>query len=109
MSNYLQESDLIKEKMYVWWIPQVPMQAFYFRVSSYEESLKIQDLLAQYDLFQYEQNVKGDYSNVGGVGSYNGGYLEEIDEDVLFECEDRNITLEQYITEYIEADYNGSD
>lgn len=51
----------------VWWIPQIPMKAFEIPVSSVEEGRKICDILAQYDLFQYENRVKGDYCNAGGV------------------------------------------
>ncbi|ONN71698.1 hypothetical protein [Pseudomonas oryzihabitans] len=61
------------KKLRVWWIPQVPMPAFYVPVSSVEEGAKIMDVLADYDDFQYRNNVKPDYSNTGG--------LEEQDEE----------------------------
>jgi len=51
----------------VWWIPQIPMKPFYVPVKSVEEAIKITDVLADYDLFQYENNVKPDYSNAGGL------------------------------------------
>ena len=51
----------------VWWIPQVPMEAFTVNVNSVIDGAKILHVLAQYDIFQYEHNVKPDYYNVGGL------------------------------------------
>ncbi len=60
-----------KEKLRVWWIPQVPMQPFYVPVSSVEEGIKIMAVLAEYDLFQYDNNVKPDYANAGGLSLFD--------------------------------------
>lgn len=57
----------------VWWIPQVPMLAFRVRVDSVEEGAILLEVLAQYDLYQYEMNVKPDYSNVGGLEVFEDG------------------------------------
>ena len=57
----------MEQKLSVWWIPQVPMKAFRVDVSSIEEGVKIIHVLADYDLFQYENNVKPDYANAGGL------------------------------------------
>ena len=55
-------------KLRVWWIPQVGIeQTFYVPVSTVEEGKKILDLLTAYDAFQLQNNVKPDYSNVGGL------------------------------------------
>lgn len=51
----------------VWWIPQVPMPPFHVPVTSIADAARIMDLLARYDAFEFEQSVKGDYANVGGV------------------------------------------
>jgi len=51
----------------VWWIPQVPMKAFEVDVSSVQEGVKIMDILADYDIFQYENKIKPDYCNAGGL------------------------------------------
>ena len=51
----------------VFWIPQVPMQAFYVSVPTPEQGEWLCEVLADYDAFQYENKVKPDYSNVGGV------------------------------------------
>lgn len=51
----------------VWWVPQVPMPPFHVPVTSIADAARIMDLLARYDAFQFEQSVKGDYANVGGL------------------------------------------
>ena len=45
----------------VWWIPQVPIKAFEVDVKSPEEGKKTLRVFAEYDLFQYKNNVKPDY------------------------------------------------
>lgn len=51
----------------VWWISQVPMKPFYVPVYSPLEGRKILDVLAEYDLFQLQNNIKPDFSNAGGL------------------------------------------
>jgi len=51
----------------VWWIPQIPMSSFNVPISSLEEGVKLLTVLADYDLFQFENNIKPDYSNMGGI------------------------------------------
>ena len=58
----------------VWWIPQVPGDPFYVDVSSVEEGVFLMRVLADYDAFQYNNNIKPDYSNVGGMDKF---YAEE--------------------------------
>jgi hypothetical protein len=57
----------------VWWIPQVPMKAFRKRVADLAQAKLLLEALADYDLFQYENNVKGDYANVGGLQIFEDG------------------------------------
>lgn len=59
-------------KLRVWHIPQVPMKAFHVDVETLEEAIKVLNILADYDLFQFENRVKPDYCNMQG--------LEEFDE-----------------------------
>ena len=56
----------------VWWIPQRIMEGFYVNVSDVEQAIKILEVLADYDEFQYFHNVKPDYSNVGGLQVFDG-------------------------------------
>lgn len=43
------------------------MKAFEVDVSTVAEGVKLLDVLADYDRFQFENNVKPDYCNVGGL------------------------------------------
>ncbi len=54
-------------KYRVWWIPQIPMKAFLYEVPDVKTGQMLCDVLAKYDMFQFENNVKPDYANMGGV------------------------------------------
>jgi hypothetical protein len=54
-------------KYKVWHIPQVPGKAFEFETDSLAEADTVQSVLADYDLFQYENRIKGDYCNASGI------------------------------------------
>jgi hypothetical protein len=56
----------------VWWIPQVPMKAFTFDVASLLEAKVLLEALAEYDGFQFENNIKPDYANAGGLSVFIG-------------------------------------
>ncbi len=60
-------------KLKIFWIPQVPMKSFEVAVVSVEEGVKLLDTLADYDMFQYENNIKPDYANAGGLLMYEEG------------------------------------
>ena len=55
----------------VWWIPQVPGEPFEIEVSSAREAKKLLDVLAEYDAFQFENRIKPDYCNAGGLVEWN--------------------------------------
>lgn len=66
-----------KTKLRVWHIPQVPMEIpFEVEVSSIEEAWKILNILWEYDLFQYDNNLKPDYCNASGLE-----YFDEEEKD----------------------------
>ena len=81
-------------KMRVWWNPQVGNcnESMFIPVKDELEAKKILDTLAVYDMFQYKNNIKGDYSNAGGVEMLENGewcdwyndcsdfYYDDIDE-----------------------------
>lgn len=77
------------KQLRVWWIPQVPGEAFETDVASVEEGVKIMNVLAAYDAFQYEHNIKPDYSNAGGLhewsydsdGEGTPGWIDWCDEE----------------------------
>ncbi len=55
----------------IWHIPQIPMKPFHVSVSSVEEAKKVLIVLADYDKFQVENNIKPDYCNVSGLEYYD--------------------------------------
>lgn len=57
----------------VWWVPHIPMKAFEVEVESVEQGAFLLDVLAHYDLFQYENKVKPDYCNIGGLVMLDDG------------------------------------
>jgi len=62
------------KKLRVWWIPQLPMDnSFYVEVKTIEEAKKTLDVLAKYDLFQLDNNIKPDFSNAGGLEVFEDG------------------------------------
>jgi len=76
----------MNEKLRIWWIPQIPMCAFKVEVNNILEAKKILNVLADYDEFQFKNNVKPDYSNVGGLEFFD----EENKEWSEFEDEEGN-------------------
>lgn len=61
--------EKIKEgQLRVWHKPQIPMNnSFYVYVKSVKEARLILDVLAIFDLFQFDNNIKPDYSNASGL------------------------------------------
>ena len=49
------------------------MKPFHVTVKTPEEAIKILDTLAFYDIFQFENNIKPDYCNAGGLECFSGG------------------------------------
>jgi len=78
-----------KGDLKVWWVPQVPMKAFDVPVATVAEGVKVMDVLAQYDAFQFENRIKPDYCNAGGLcvweedmdGEGNPGWVDWYDEE----------------------------
>ena len=62
-----EKTDIPIGSLRVWHIPQIPMKAFYVPVESPEEAIKIINILVDYDCFQFDNNVKPDYSSVQGL------------------------------------------
>ena len=69
-------------KMRVWWIPQVPGKPFHVETDSVSDAKRLLHVLAQYDLFQYENKIKGDYANAGGLEVFEDGeWIEWADDE----------------------------
>ncbi|MCG7904607.1 MAG: hypothetical protein JAY60_19555 [Candidatus Thiodiazotropha weberae] len=58
-------------KLRVWWIPQIPGETFYTDVESVAEGVNMINTLARYDEFQFLNNIKPDYSNIGGLQMFD--------------------------------------
>ena len=65
-------SDTKEGDLKVWWVPQVPGEAFEVPVPSVEAGAILLNVLAEYDAFQYINGVKPDYSNAGGLQEFDG-------------------------------------
>jgi hypothetical protein len=57
----------MNKKLRVWWIPQIPGKAFHYDVDTVHQGVLLMDTLAKYDLFQFQNNIKPDYCNAGGI------------------------------------------
>lgn len=44
--------------------PQVPCRPFTVNVKDVQEAIKVYDILCNYDLFQLQNRIKGDYANM---------------------------------------------
>jgi len=67
------ETEPQEQDLRVWWIPQVPMKPFIVPVADLHQSKLILATLADYDTFQYENNIKPDYCNAGGLSIFEDG------------------------------------
>lgn len=78
-----------KSEFRVWWVPQVPMEAFRYPVPSYAAGKLLDDALGRYDHFQFENKVKPDYCNAGGIEwrhpEHTGGEWEDAGDELAEE------------------------
>ena len=77
----------------VWHIPQIGSKAgtFHVPVKTVEDGMLVMDVLANYDLFQFENNIKPDYANANGLERFDeadidiaegmDGWTDWLDED----------------------------
>lgn len=94
------------KKIRIWWNPQIPMKPFFIPVDNIQEAKLLLDALSIYDEWQFENKIKPDFSNAGGIqiwdedsdGEGNPDWIdwydEENGEDDFDEyCEKNNIKL----------------
>ena len=72
----------------VWHSPQLGAQTVYVQCNSLATAISLMDVLADYDIFQYENRIKPDYANANGVQYYDHEDGEWSDFDVENELED---------------------
>lgn len=74
----------MNKKLRVSHYPQIPCKAFIVEVKSLEEAKTISDVLAEYDLFQYNNRIKPDYANATVVQQWDAeenDWLDWYDEE----------------------------
>lgn len=76
----------------VWWVPQSPGKAFEWPVSDLASADMVLDILANYDDFQFGENIKGDYSNAGGLMIFRDGEWEDWGADDFEDFDDWRAT-----------------
>lgn len=64
-------------KLRVWHIPQIPGKSFYVEVQTIDEGVRVCDILADYDLFQFDNKIKPDYSNASGIERFENDGVDE--------------------------------
>lgn len=79
----------MEKKFRVWWIPQVGeiSEPFYVPVQSEEDGKKVMTILAAYDAYQLQHNIKPDYCNSGGIQLYDPNVADWVDYDSEIEDE----------------------
>ena len=84
----------------VWWMPQVPCKAFEVTVKSPGEAVMILEILAHYDLFQLENNIKPDYCNAGGLNVFEDGeWLTWYDEKTGADIDEWEAEIKPFLTQ----------
>ena len=98
----MEAEELIK-KLRICHFPQIPCNPFIIEVKDLHEAKKISDILANYDLFQYENKIRPDYANITIVEEW-----DEIEQEWLSWCDDETgiDDLEEYFKreEYTDLD-----
>lgn len=65
-----------------WYIPQIPMKAYEREFKTLEEAKTALDMVIEFSTFEFENNVKGAYSDAGGVSEFNpfDGEWDDVEE-----------------------------
>ena len=66
-------------KFKAWYIPQVPMKAFEVECETAAQALDALDLITNFSIFEFENKVKPDYSDAGGVEEWDEAAQEWFD------------------------------
>ena len=73
-------------KLRVWWVPQIQGKRFEREVPNITTGKSLLDVLGDYDLFQFENSIKPDYSNAGGLEVFVRGKWEEWESPIFGDC-----------------------
>jgi len=78
----------------VWYVPQLPMPAFKVSAPDLPTAVLLLDTLGRFSLFEYENRVKPDYADMGGISRW------ESDGEGGFEwCDLDNYDIEEALSE----------
>jgi len=69
-------------KFKMWYIPQVPMKPFEVECETAEQAQDALDLITNFSIFEFENRVKPDYSDAGGVMVWESAYEDWSDYDI---------------------------
>ncbi len=69
------------QKFRVWYSPQIPMPAFFYDTDSLDTARAVLDALGQFSAYEYNNGVKPDYADAGGIELWDEEYgWEEYDD-----------------------------
>ncbi len=89
---------LIKNKLKVTHIPQVPMEGYEVEVNNEREAFLIEQSLAGQHLFLLHKDIISDYSNFTSVEMFeNGEWVDYYNEEEDMDWEDFVETYEDYV------------
>lgn len=63
----MKDEEFIVGDLRVCHMPQVPGPVFFTPVLTVQDALWLMEILARYDIFQYEHRIKPDYANTSWV------------------------------------------
>jgi hypothetical protein len=66
-------------KFKAWYIPQVPMKAFEVYAETADEAQAALDLITDFSIFEFDNHIKPDYSDAGGVEEWDEADQEWFD------------------------------
>lgn len=95
-------SRIFDLKFRVWHVPQVPGEMFTVEVPTYAEAERLKSALADYDLFQYHNNIKPDYCNASGIQIYQHDLTEEEVEEMGLDDRWVDIEDDQDLQDYLD-------
>ena len=91
--------NLVKNKLRVTHMPQIPCKGFSVEVASEREAYLIKETLANQHLFLFENNMIPDYANIIIIEMLeNGQWCDYYNEQELMEWEDFILEYGYYVT-----------
>lgn len=63
-------ADPKPDDLVVWYIPQVPMKAFRYPAPDLNTAVLMLDALCRFSLFEFDNNVKPDFSSAAGISRW---------------------------------------